>query len=62
MTTEPQNDYPPMPTTEAEWRAHWAFYRLTVAQRDAAWRELERLKGIPLVVMQEWTGGDSRAR
>jgi hypothetical protein len=32
-----------MPTSEAEWEAQWAFYRLTVQQRDAAWRENERL-------------------
>lgn len=36
--------YPPMPTSEEEWRAHCAFYRLTVDQRDRAWREIEDLK------------------
>ena len=39
----PPVDYPPMPTSEAEWQTHWAFYKLTVAQRDAAWRALERI-------------------
>ena len=33
-----------MPTSEAEWEAHQAFYRHTVAQRDAAWREVEELR------------------
>lgn len=35
---------PPMPKSQEEWEAHWAFYRLTVMQRDAAWREIERLR------------------
>lgn len=35
---------PPMPATEAEWVIHWAIYKLTVSQRDAAWRELEESK------------------
>lgn len=39
---------PPMPTSQQEWEVHWAFYRITVQQRDLAWRELERLKGIAL--------------
>lgn len=43
---EPMTDYPDMPETEAEWRAHWAFYRLTLAQRDAAWREIEALRSL----------------
>jgi hypothetical protein len=34
---------PPMPATEAEWRVYWAFYRMTIAQRDAAWREISAL-------------------
>jgi hypothetical protein len=38
--------YPDMPSSEAEWRCHWAFYRLTVKQRDAAWREVERLRSL----------------
>jgi hypothetical protein len=38
------DEYPEMPTSEEEWRAHWAFYKLTVAQRDGAWREIEELK------------------
>jgi hypothetical protein len=33
-----------MPASQAEWEAHWAFYRLTVAQRDSAWQEIERLQ------------------
>jgi hypothetical protein len=35
---------PPMPTSQGEWEVHWAFYKLTVAQRDAAWREVEELR------------------
>ena len=35
---------PPMPTTQAEWEAHWALYRLTVHQRDAAWSEVTNLR------------------
>ena len=35
---------PPMPATQAEWEAHWAFYRLTVAQRDRAWAEVRELR------------------
>src|SRR3546814_10214763 len=31
-------------TTEPEEAVHRAFYKLTVAQRDAAWREVEWLK------------------
>ena len=38
------DDPPPMPTTQAEWEVHWFFYRLTIRQRDAAWRELARLE------------------
>jgi len=30
--------------SDAEWEAHQAFYRLTVAQRDAAWHKVEQLK------------------
>jgi hypothetical protein len=37
-------EMPPMPQTEAEWSVHWAFYQLTVAQRDRAWREVETLQ------------------
>jgi len=37
---------PPMPTSEAEWAAHWAFYKLALMQRDAAWREIERLRDV----------------
>ena len=33
-----------MPATQAEWEAHWAFYRLTVMQRDAAWSEVKNLR------------------
>ncbi len=35
---------PPRPETDAQWEAHWAFYKFTVAQRDAAWREIEQIK------------------
>lgn len=38
------DETPPRPETDAEWAAHWAFYKLTVAQRDAAWREIEQIK------------------
>lgn len=34
---------PPMPTNPVEWETHWAFYKLTVMQRDHAWLEVERL-------------------
>ena len=34
---------PPMPATQAEWEAHWSFYKLTVLQRDEAWAENTRL-------------------
>jgi hypothetical protein len=37
-------DYPPMPTSQEEWEAHWAFYKLTVQQRDAAWSEIKELR------------------
>jgi hypothetical protein len=40
----PVVDTPPMPSTQAEWAAHWAFYRHAIAQRDGAWRELEGRK------------------
>jgi len=33
-----------MPTSQAEWEAHWAFYKHTVLQRDAAWREIKELR------------------
>jgi hypothetical protein len=33
-----------MPTSQEEWEAHWAFYKLTLAQRDAAWREIATLR------------------
>lgn len=45
-----KDDVPPMPTSQAEWEAHWAFYRLTVMQRDAAWRDLEAAK----VALDAW--------
>jgi hypothetical protein len=35
---------PELPVSLSEWEAHWAFYRLTVDQRDRAWREVEELK------------------
>lgn len=35
---------PPMPTSQDEWEIHWAFYQLTIAQRDSAWREVELLR------------------
>ena len=35
-----------MPTSQAEWEIHWAFYKLTVAQRDAAWHEVEKLRTV----------------
>jgi hypothetical protein len=50
------DDVPPMPTSEEEWAVHWAFYRLTVMQRDLAWRELERLKGITLMLTDQLEG------
>jgi len=45
MTTDairlPELDDPP--PSPAEYRAHIAFYNLTVAQRDRAWRRIEDL-------------------
>lgn len=38
------SETPPFPASQVEWEVHWAFYRLTVAQRDRAWREIEFLK------------------
>lgn len=35
---------PPMPASQAEWEAHWAFYKLTVAERDQAWHEIRELR------------------
>jgi hypothetical protein len=35
---------PPMPANQEEWEAHWAFYTLTVKQRDAAWEEIRFLR------------------
>ena len=34
---------PPMPASQEEWEAHWAFYKLTVLRRDEAWAENTRL-------------------
>jgi hypothetical protein len=42
----------------AEWAAHKAFYDLTVLQRDAAWRDVERLqqwKAEAAVALEGWT-------
>jgi len=33
---------PPMPASEDEWAAHWAFYQLTVSERDEARVQLDR--------------------
>lgn len=38
-----RDPYPALPSSQAEWEVHVAFYRLTVAQRDRAWREIESL-------------------
>lgn len=35
---------PPRPQSDAEWKVHWAFYRLTVHERDAERRINERLR------------------
>lgn len=35
---------PPMPQSQQEWEAHWAFYQLTLLQRNQAWAEIESLK------------------
>jgi hypothetical protein len=34
----PPPNTPPMPSSRAEWAAHWAFYRLAIRERDAARR------------------------
>jgi predicted GTPase len=39
-----RNTTPPMPATQEEWETHWAFYLLTVKQRDAAWSEVRHLR------------------
>jgi hypothetical protein len=39
-----RNTTPPMPASQEEWEAHWAFYKLTVKQRDAAWSEVTHLR------------------
>ena len=44
MNTVKSNDTPPMPQSQEEWEAHWAFYRLTVQQRDQAWTEVRTLR------------------
>lgn len=36
--------YPEMPSSEDEWQTHVAFYRLTAAQRDRAWRRITELE------------------
>ena len=43
---DPSNrrDYPDMPTSEAEWRCHCAFWRLSIDQRDRAWQNEAALK------------------
>jgi hypothetical protein len=48
------DETPPMPTSQAEWETHWAFYRLTVMQRDAAWREVEAIR--PRIDSAPWPG------
>lgn len=40
----PSEPIPPMPQSQVEWEAHWAFYKLTVAQRNLAWSELEQCR------------------
>jgi hypothetical protein len=37
---------PPMPQSQEEWETHWAFYKLTVAQRNLAWNELEQMRDL----------------
>ena len=53
-------DYPPMPESEAEWRAHWALYQLTINQRDQAWRCIEALES-RLSQLREARGAQFRA-
>jgi len=48
MSTSPEPSFPPMPKSQAEWEIHILFYQLVVQQRDAAWREIERLKKVIL--------------
>ena len=52
--------YPPMPESEAEWRAHWALYQLTINQRDQAWRCIEALES-RLAQLREARGAQFRA-
>ena len=40
------DETPPMPASQQEWEVHWSFYRLTVAERDQAWREIEKLRSL----------------
>ncbi len=56
-----------MPSSQAEWEAHQAFHRHTVAQRDSAWREIEMLNAAPrlteaeqraLVTLLQWYDTD----
>jgi hypothetical protein len=42
-----REDTPPMPSSQAEWAVHWAFYRLAIRERDAARRLQEaRVRGL----------------
>jgi hypothetical protein len=47
-----------MPTSQAEWEAHWAFYELTVKQRDGAWVETRDLRRILEMVQDYKRAGD----
>jgi hypothetical protein len=50
------DDAAPIPESAEEWRAHLAFHRLAISQRDAAWRELERLRHPPAPEAREGDG------
>lgn len=44
--------------SDGEWKAHQAFYKLTVAQRDGAWRESEVLRGAIKGFLATWDMGE----
>jgi len=43
-TEKIMREIPPRPSTDETWAAHWAFYVLTVSQRNQAWHEAKVLR------------------